>query len=111
MRARAAIALLLLTPVAGCGGGLSKGELVAELSDPAIADMEELEPPDDLEADFEKFVASLRKQRDLTEEIGDAARDGDTARIEKLGEQAQRAQAEYRELSQEIGFKQCGGGS
>ena len=144
MRARAAIALLLLTPVAGCGGGLSEGELVAEgdkickrvneqiakepepvnaqdlaalakktveISDPAIEDMEALEPPGDLEADFEKFVASLKKQRDLTEKIGEAADSGDTAEIEKLGADAQKAQAEYRRLSDKIGFKECGGSS
>ena len=47
-----------------------------ELSDPAIDDMEALEPPSELEDDFKKFVASLKRQRDLTKEIGDAAGDG-----------------------------------
>jgi hypothetical protein len=144
MRAHAAVALLLFLPVAGCGGGLSKGELVAEgdkicervneeiakepepkdaaglerlarktveISDPAIEDMEALEPPGELEADVEKFVASLKKQRDLTEQIGAAAADGDTAAIQELGADAQRAQKEYRGLSDKIGFKECGGGS
>jgi hypothetical protein len=143
MRARASVALLLLVPVAGCGGGLSEGELVAEgdkickrvneqiakepepkdaaglerlakktveLSDPAIEDMEALEPPDELEADFEKFVASLKEQRDITEQIGAAAAAGDTAKIQELGSQAQEAQTEYRQLSDKIGFKECGGG-
>jgi hypothetical protein len=144
MRAHAAVVLLLFLPVAGCGGGLSKGELVAEgdkicervnteiakepepkdaaglerlakktveISDPAIEDMEALEPPGELEADFEKFVASLKEQRDLTEQIGGAAANGDTAEIQEVGAQAQKAQEEYRRLSDKIGFKQCGGGS
>ncbi len=144
MRAHAAVALVLLLPVAGCGGGLSEGELVAEgdkickrvneqiakepepkdaaglerlaqktveISDPAIEDMEALEPPGDLEADFEKFVASLKEQRNLTEQIGEAASSGDTAKIQELGGDAQKAQDEYRRLSDKIGFKECGGGS
>ncbi len=142
MRARAAAALLLLV-IAACGGGLSKGELVAkgdaicarvnkqvakepdpktaedlerlanrtvEISDPAIKDMEALEPPGELESDFDKFVASLKRQRDLTKKIGAAAAEGDTAEVQKIGAQAQKAQDEYRRLTGKIGFKECGGG-
>ena len=142
MRTHAAAALLLLL-VVGCGGGLSKQELVAkgdaickrintqmakepdpkttedlqrlanrtvELSDPAIDDMEALEPPSDLEADFKKFVASLKRQRDLTKQIGDAAGNDDTAKVQEIGADAQKAQDEYRRLTGKIGFKECGGG-
>jgi hypothetical protein len=144
MRAHAAVAVLLALPVAGCGGGLSKQELITkadaickrvntriakepdpksaadlqklaqktvEISDPAIDDMEALEPPDELKDDFAKFVASLKKQRNLTKQIGDAAGDADTARIQKPGADAQKAQAEYQRLSAKIGFKECGGGT
>ncbi len=142
MRTRAAVAPLLLL-VAGCGGGLSKDELVAqgdaickrvntrmakepdpqsaadlqrlakrtvEISDPAIDDMAALEPPGELESDFKKFVASLKRQRDFTKQIGDAAATGDTAKIQKLGAEAQKAEQEYRRLTGKIGFKECGGG-
>ena len=142
MRAHAAAALLPLL-IAACGGGLSKGELVAkgdaicarinkqiakepdpktaadlerlanrtaELSDPAIKDMEALEPPSELESDFDRFVASLKRQRDLTKKIGAAAGEDDTAEIQKIGSDAQKAQDEYRRLTGKLGFKQCGGG-
>ena len=82
----------------------------AELSAPAIKDMEALEPPSELEADFDKFVASLKRQRDLTKKIGATAGAGDTAEVQKIGTQAQRAQDEYRRLTGKIGFKECGGG-
>ena len=81
-----------------------------ELSDPAIDDMEALEPPSDLEDDFKKFVGSLKRQRDLTKKIGAAAGKGDTAEVKKIGGQAQKAQDEYRRLTGRIGFKECGGG-
>ena len=81
-----------------------------ELSDPAIKDMEALEPPSELEDDFEKFVASLKRQRDLTKKIGDAAGEDDTAEVQKIGTEAQKAQDEYRRLTGKIGFKECGGG-
>jgi len=144
MRVHAAVTALLILPLAACGGGLSKSELVAKgdaickrvndqvakepdpqtaadlqqladktvkISDPAIKDMDALEPPGDLEKDFDAFVASLKKQRDLTKQIGDAAGSGDTAEIQKIGAQAQKAQAEYQKLSDKIGFKECGGGT
>ena len=145
MRAHAAVtALLIILPLAACGGGLSKSELVKQgdaicksvndqvakepdpttaadlaalakktvkISDPAIEDMEALEPPSELEKDFDAFVASLKKQRDLTKQIGDAAAAGDTAKIQQVGADAQKAQQEYRRLAGEIGFKECGGGN
>ena len=81
-----------------------------ELSTPAIKDMEALEPPDEVEADFDKLVASLKRQRSLTKKIGAAAAEGDTAEVQKLGAAAQKAQDEYRRLTGKIGFKECGGG-
>ena len=72
--------------------------------------MEALEPPDELESDFDKFVASLKRQRDLTKKIGAAAGDGDTEEVQKIGADAQKAQDEYRRLTGKLGFKQCGGG-
>ena len=81
-----------------------------ELSDPAIDDMEALEPPSELEDDFKKFVASLKRQRDLTKELGDAAGKDDTAKIQEIGTKAQKQQDEYRRLTGRIGFKECGGG-
>ena len=65
--------------------------------------------PDELEKDFDAFVASLKKQRDLTKQIGDAAGKGDTVKIQQIATEAQKAQAEYRKLSDKIGFKECGG--
>ena len=83
----------------------------AAISGPAIDDMEALEPPSELQADFDKFVASLKRQRDLTRRIGDAAASGDTAKVQQIGADAQKAQAEYQRLTGKIGFKECGGGS
>jgi hypothetical protein len=144
MRAHAAVAALLIVPLAACGGGLSKAELVkkgdaickrvntevakqqeptdaadlaalakktVKLSDPAIDDMEALKPPDELEKTFDAFVASLKKQRNLTKDIGDAAAKGDTAKIQQVATDAQKAQTQYRKLSDKIGFKECGGGT
>jgi hypothetical protein len=81
-----------------------------ELSDPAIEDMEELAPPSELEADFKKFLASLKRQRNLTKKLGAAAGEDDTAQVQELLGEAQKAQDEYRRLTGKIGFKECGGG-
>jgi len=144
MRAHAAVTALLILPLAACGGGLSKSELVKQgdaicksvndqvakepdpttaadlaalakktvkISNPAIDDMEALEPPSELEKDFDAFVASLKKQRDLTKQIGEAAGAGETEKIQEVATEAQKAQDEYRKLSDKIGFKECGGGT
>src|SRR3954452_3721046 len=79
------------------------------LSGPAIKDMEALQPPDELQKDFDAFVASLKKQRELTRQIGQAAAKGDAQKVQQIGTDAQKTQAEYRRLSDEIGFKECGG--
>ena len=144
MRTHAALAVLPLVALTGCGGGgLSKKELVAKgdaickrvntrmakepdpktaadlerlakrtvaISDPAIKDMEALEPPSELESDFENFLASLKRQRNRTKKIGEAAAEGDTAKVQQIGADAQSAQQEYRRITGKIGFKQCGGG-
>jgi hypothetical protein len=144
MRAHAAVAALHVLPLAACGGGLSKAQLVKQgdaickrvnakvakqkepttaadlaalarqtvkLSDPAIGDMEALEPPDELKQTFDAFVASLKQQRDLTKQIGDAAGKGDTVKIEQIANRAQKAQTDYKKLADKIGFKECGGGN
>jgi len=82
-----------------------------EISGPAIEDMEALEPPSELEGDFDRFVASLKRQRDLTREIGAAAGAGDTAKVQRIGADAEKAHAQYARLTEKLGFKQCGGGS
>src|SRR3954451_15721953 len=143
MRARAAVALLVV-PLAACGRGLSKRELVAKgdtickrvntqiakepapkdaaglkrladktlaLSGPAIKDMEALQPPDELRKDFDAFVARLKEQRELTRQVGEAAGQGDAQKIQQIGTDAQKTQAEYRRLSDKIVFKECGGGN
>ena len=55
------------------------------------------------------MFASLKKQRDLTTQIGDAAGKGDTVKIQQIANEAQQAQAEYQKLADKIGFKECGG--
>lgn len=83
---------------------------VVKVSDPAIKDMEALDPPSDLKDTFTKFVADLKRQRDLTKQLGEASGSGDTAKVQKIGTQARTAQTTYRAHAKKIGFKVCGGG-
>jgi hypothetical protein len=79
MRAHAAVVALLVLPLAACGGGLSKSELVAKGD--AICNR--------VNAQIAKDLLDLRRVA--------------------VGADAQKAQAEYRRLSHKIGFKRCGG--
>jgi hypothetical protein len=85
-------------------------QAVVKVSDPAIKDMESLDASGDQKATFDKFVADLKRQRDLTKQLGDAAGKGDTAGVQKIGTKARTAQTTYRAHAKKIGFKVCGGG-
>jgi hypothetical protein len=85
-------------------------QAVVKVSDPAIKDMESLDASGAQKDTFAKFVADLKRQRDLTKQLGDAAGKGDTAKVQKIGTQARTAQTTYRAHAKKIGFKVCGGG-
>ena len=83
-----------------------------EISDPAIEDMEALEPPDELEKDFDAFVASLKRAARPDEGDRRGGRRGrQRRRSRRSATEAQKAQADYQKLAAKIGFKQCGGGN
>lgn len=55
--------------------------------DNAIAEVEDLNPPSELEEPHNEFVETGKQQRDLLQQVVDAAKDGDEAKAQELGQQ------------------------
>ena len=67
-----------------------------------------LEPPEDLEATYDAWLEQGDEAIEIVERLRDAAEDGDTAEIQRIARDAQRADTESNRLAGELGFRQCG---
>jgi hypothetical protein len=75
--------------------------------DDAIADVETLEPPNELADPAGDFIASWKDQRDLLPEIVDRAEEGDDAGIDALADQGSELDTQSDELAEEMGATAC----
>jgi len=84
-----------------------KGEQVLEVYDEGIEEIGELNPPDEAADQHEELVASLKEQRDLSEQAVEAARDGDAEKAQELGGQIAPLETKSDQLATELGADQC----
>ena len=68
----------------------------------------DLNPPEELEGDYDAWLEQGDEAIELVERLSDAAEDGDTAEIQKIAQDAERADTEANRLAGKIGFQQCG---
>jgi DNA-binding NtrC family response regulator len=68
----------------------------------------ELAPPEDLEDTYDAWLEQGDEAIEIVERLRDAAADGDEAEIQRIAQEAERADAESNRLARELGFKQCG---
>jgi hypothetical protein len=71
----------------------------------------ELTPPEALEATYDAWLEQGDEAIEIVERLRDAAEDGDQAEIQKIAQDAERADAEANRLASELGFEQCGAAS
>lgn len=67
-----------------------------------------LEPPEDLQAPVEEYVAMTQEGIDLTEEMADAAEAGDGILLGELGQERTELYEERQAVADEVGFEACG---
>jgi hypothetical protein len=67
-----------------------------------------LRPPEELEDTYDAWLEQGDEAIEIVERLRDAAEDGDQAEIQKIAQDAQRADAESNRLAGELGFEQCG---
>lgn len=89
----------------------SQADEVVKLSKDGLERFRDLDAPDELEAKVGRYLNLLQEQTKLAEQIADAAREGDTAKIQEIGRQLDANDKEADKLAAEIGFKDCGASS
>jgi hypothetical protein len=75
---------------------------------PIHAELAKLDPPEELEADFDEFQSATEKAIDLFEQQVEAASKDDDARYARLNRQLDPLFKQRDRLADEIGFKWCG---
>ena len=83
------------------------GQQTLDAFDDAIAEVEALEPPDELADPAGDFIASWKEQRDVLAEIVDLAGEGDAEGVTALVEQGSELDDESDALAQEMGATAC----
>jgi hypothetical protein len=70
--------------------------------------LDELQPPDELEEDWNRAMEVNREQLDNVREVQDAVADGDQARVAELLQQSDEAREESNQLAADLGLTECG---
>ena len=84
---------------------------VVEEAEPAIdelrSDLEDLDPPAELEERYERVVEGVEAADNRLEELREAAEDEDRKRLEELISEAAEAQQSADQAAQELGLNEC----
>jgi hypothetical protein len=70
--------------------------------------LDELQPPDELEEDWNRAMEVNRDQLDNVRELQDAVADGDQARVAELLQQSDEVREESNQLAADLGLTECG---
>ena len=101
---------------AGCGGGSSKKtfeskqEYAAALDSicgPARRKIDDLEPPDEVRRPAEDFVSTSREELRKIDDLVDAARTGDAAKLQEIQQELGSLDSQTDRDAREIGATAC----
>ena len=73
------------------------------------AELGDLQPPDELEEDWNRAMEINREQLETVQALQQAVEDGDQAEIAELLQQADEARQESDELATQLALEECGG--
>lgn len=89
-------------------------EEVKQLADEAkpviergVNELDDLQPPDDLQEDYDRWIELNRENLDVVDKLGAAAQDGDVQRVQEILQEAQAKEAEADRLAGELGLTDC----
>ena len=71
-------------------------------------ELDELQPPEELEEDWDRAMEINREQLDTVRELQTAVEEGDQARIAELLQEAETAREESNQLASDLGLEECG---
>jgi len=82
-------------------------EDTAKEYDPYLDQLHDLTPPDDLKADWDKFMAGIDKAFDLIPDLADATRSGDRSKLQDLTDQFTQIAGDTRPFAQKYKLDDC----
>jgi hypothetical protein len=82
-------------------------EELIEVSERELDELEELEPPADLEAPYERYLEARRRALELLERGREAAERQDGRAYGRAQEESEDGEGERRRLARAVGFEAC----
>ena len=82
-------------------------EQVQSIFEEGLDDMRQLEPPADLQDEFDEFISVNEDQVVLLGDLADAARAGDEAKVAQISEDGEQSETRSDELARGFGADQC----
>jgi hypothetical protein len=82
-------------------------EETAKEYDPYLNQLSDLTPPDDLKADWDRFMAGINKAFDLIPDLADATRSGDRNKLQDLTDQFTQIAGDTRPFAQKYKLDDC----
>jgi hypothetical protein len=71
-------------------------------------ELDALQPPEELEDDYDQWIQETRSAIDMFDELEEAAASGDEERIQEVLQSAGEGGEDADRLAQELGFQECG---
>jgi hypothetical protein len=72
-----------------------------------IDELRALEPPEELEGEYDEWIAMNEDALQVIDDLSEAAAAGDEARVQEVIEDAERREQEADNLAREIGLEEC----
>ena len=72
-----------------------------------LGDLRELQPPEDLEQRYDEWLSTGDRALERVDELGEAAKDGDTAKVQQIAERAETEDRESDRLARALGLDDC----
>jgi hypothetical protein len=96
-------------PVTSSEEGAELDQETIELREAASERLAELDPPADLESDYDAFLAADRELTELNRQLAEAFADGDQRQADRLLEALNRTEDEVESLAADTGLTACAG--
>ncbi len=85
-------------------------EKAKPIADDGVAKLRALKAPEDLQASYDKYLATGDVNIDLLMQLGEAAKSGDVAAIEKIGTEGEDNADKAHGIAAELGLTECAKG-
>ena len=80
-----------------------------EILNKEVAEVAALNPPEELQSDFDKMLAASNKTKEAADDLSTAAKAGDQAGVQKALEEGNAASKEADQLATNLGLTECKG--